>query len=386
MELVERRASGATRAMGCVDWWLRLARLAPGVANLFMALPGISALAAVACGLPPDRRLPPLAAEPFHRWFSRREPRNPTGLPVLLWPGTFNDQFNPGTAKAAVEVLEAAGCRVVVPRGAVSCGWPFDGLGSLDSTKGRLRRTLDLLRPQLAAGMPLVGLEPSCIALFRNELAALFPNDEGAQRLSRQSFQFGEQLVERLDWHPPRLDREVVVHGHRHPKSLLGMEADEELLRRLGVEGRALEAGHAGGAGAFGSEAFGSEAGEGSQLLGVAGERSLSSAVRRVPKDALVVANGFSCRAEIERGSDRHALHIAQVALMALRESELPGSPYPERPYLDRPATVSPVGLLVAGAALLGASWLWGRSRRRRAVEAAVSGSASWLIPVTLAG
>src|SRR6202043_3103905 len=116
------------------------------------------------------------------------------GPPVLLWPDTFNNYFHPATAKAAVEVLESAGFQVLIPQANLCCGRPLYDFGMLDRAKKLLLLILDELAPQLEAGIPVVGLEPSCVAVFRDELLNLFPHDPRAQALSRQTFLLSEFL------------------------------------------------------------------------------------------------------------------------------------------------------------------------------------------------
>ena len=119
--------------------------------------------------------MPPFATQTFKEWFFRRGPRNPSAPPVILWPDTFNNHFHPEIAKAAVEVLEEAGYQVIVPRPSLCCGRPLYDFGMLDTAKRLLRQILDTSRPQIEPGIPIVGLEPSCVAVFRDELTKLFP-------------------------------------------------------------------------------------------------------------------------------------------------------------------------------------------------------------------
>src|SRR5207237_5643344 len=133
------------------------------------------------------RRIPRLAPETFKTWLRRRRPRNVGQTAVLLWPDTFNNYFVPGTAKAAVEVLETAGFRVFLPKANLCCGRPLYDFGMLERAQMLLRQILDALAPAIDQGMPIVGLEPSCVAVFRDELRNLLPNDTRAQQLAQQS-------------------------------------------------------------------------------------------------------------------------------------------------------------------------------------------------------
>ncbi len=182
-------------AFGLIDKWARLASHVPGLANLATQLPGLRAVAKLLVGIPQERAIPRFAAEPFTTWFRKRGSRNPAGRPVLLWPDTFNNYFLPETAQAAVEVLEALGHRVEIPRQHLCCGRPLYDHGMLDTAKRYLKRVLDRLAPQIALGTPIVVLEPSCCAVFRDELRALFPDREDARRMVQQTVLLSELLA-----------------------------------------------------------------------------------------------------------------------------------------------------------------------------------------------
>ncbi|HSG41078.1 MAG TPA: FAD-linked oxidase C-terminal domain-containing protein, partial [Thermoanaerobaculia bacterium] len=307
-EFLHHRYRGRPRprqayAMGLVHWWARLAALAPGIANGLGRNPVLKKIA----GVHPDRRLPRLAETTFRARFGKREP-SPS---VLLWPDTFTNFFHPETGQAAVEVLEAAGARVAIPRRALCCGRPLYDFGMLDLARRQLRRILEALRPEIEAGVPLVGLEPSCVAVFRDELVNLFPEDEIARRLSRQTFTLAEFLV-RQGWEPPRLAGAAVVHGHCHHHAVMGMSADRLLLDRLGLNWRLLDSGCCGMAGAFGFEE------DHYEVSMACAERALLPAVRATGAETLVVADGFSCREQIAQATGRQALHLAEVLRKAL--------------------------------------------------------------------
>src|SRR5262249_34944017 len=163
--------------------------------------------------------------------------------------------FHPEIAKAGVEVLEAAGFQVVVPAASLCCGRPLYDSGMLDTAGRLLRQILDALRPQIRAGVPVVGLEPSCLAVFRDELVNLFPHDEDAKRLRQQAFLLSEFLEQKApDFRPPPLRRRAVVHGHCHHKAIMGMTAEEDVLKKLGLDVEVLDSGCCGMAGSFGFE------------------------------------------------------------------------------------------------------------------------------------
>jgi Fe-S oxidoreductase len=259
------------------------------------------------------RQMPSFAPKSFQAWYGRRTPRNLDGPPVVLWPDTFNNHFHPGTAQAALEVLESAGFRVLVPQGSLCCGRPLYDYGMLDLARSQLRNVLDRLGPLIHSGVPLVGLEPSCVSVFRDELVEILPHDQDARRLRDQSFGLGE-FLQRESYEPPRqLQRKAVVQGHCHQKAVLTTKADEAVLRSLGVDFKVLDAGCCGMAGAFGFEE-----GEHCDVSMAAGERVLLPAVRAVDRDTLVIADGFSCREQITQLTDRRPVHLAEVLRMAL--------------------------------------------------------------------
>ena len=318
----------AAYALGLISWWARLAAPLPQVANFVTHAPGLRVLAKALAGMPQARDIPRFAAHTFTQWFACRPPRNPGKPPVLLWPDTFNNHFHPETAQAAVEVLEAAGFQVIVPRRALCCGRPLYDYGMLSLARHLLRRILRDLRPQIAAGVPLVGLEPSCLAVFRDELLGLFPHDQDARRLAQQSFLLSEFLEKKAPhFRPPPLACKAVVHGHCHHKALMQMHAERSVLQKLGLDCEVLDSGCCGMAGSFGFERAHYD------ISMQVGERVLLPAVRAAAKDTLIIADGFSCRTQIAQATDRQALHLAQVLQLAMHAG-VPAVPYPERQAL----------------------------------------------------
>ena len=153
-------------------------------------------------------KFPLFARETFREWFRTHEPRNVGQQQVILWPDTWNNHFHPATAEAAVEVLEDAGFYVTIPPVRLCCGRPLYDYGMLGLAKTMLREILSALRPQIRAGVCVVGLEPSCVSVFRDELVGLLPGDEDAKRLKQQTFLFTEFLAKKApDYKPPRLAR-----------------------------------------------------------------------------------------------------------------------------------------------------------------------------------
>jgi Fe-S oxidoreductase len=333
--------------------------------NITTQLPFLRDIAKVAAGIPSQRSIPAFAPQTFKSWFRRHQPRHPDGPLVVLWPDTFNNYFLPNTAKAAVDVLETAGFRVELPEGNLCCGRPLYDFGMLDRAEDLLLRILDALAPEIEAGVPIVGLEPSCVAVFRDELCNLFPNDERARRLSRQTFLLSEFLESYQDLIPlPRLERQAIVHGHCHHKSVLKMNAEEAVLSRMGLDCQAPSPGCCGMAGSFGFED------DKYDVSMAIGELELLPAVRKAPPDWLVIANGFSCREQIAQGTDRQALHLAEVLQMAIYDGpQGPEGSYPEKHIVrqreaETRRSMQRSGLAIAGLAA-GAALLWQLAKRR---------------------
>ncbi len=324
-------------AMGLIYWWARLAALMPHAANFFTQTPILRDVMKMLGGIAPQRQLPAFAPQTFTQWFQQRGVRNHGKPQVLVWPDTFNNHFFPYVGHAAVEVLEDAGYQVVLPPRSLCCGRPLYDFGMLDLAEHLLRQILDALRTQIEAGIPVVGLEPSCVAVFRDELLNLFPHDEDAKRLRKNTYLLSE-FLERVAAHyqPPRLTQKALVHGHCHQKALMGMGADAKLLAKLGLDYEVLDAGCCGMAGSFGFENGHYE------VSRQVGELALLPAVREAAPETLIIADGFSCREQIAQTTDRQALHLAQVLQLALRQQSvrLPQR-YPERQLLSLPEPAS---------------------------------------------
>ena len=325
-------------AFGLIHVWAQLAQFSPRLVN-FVNRSGItSALVKKLIGVASQRRMPMFAAENFKAWFQKRNKTPNAQRPtpnvqqnrVILWPDTFNNFFHPDTAKAAVEVLEAAGFQVVVPEVDLCCGRPLYDYGMLDTAKRWLLQILTALRSEIEAGTPVIGLEPSCTAVFRDELAQIFPQNEQAIRLSQQTFTLAEFFKKFApDYQPSKLARRALLHGHCHHKAIMKLECDNELLEKVGLDFEVLDSGCCGMAGAFGFEK------DHYDVSVACGERMLLPEVRRAAKDTLIIADGFSCREQIRQLTDRQALHTAQVLQMAVKEGPRgPSGNLPEEKYV----------------------------------------------------
>jgi len=301
---------------GHIDRWARIASIIPALPNLFTQTPLSRGIAKAIAGISPKRQIPAFATQSFRQWFARRKPRNLAAQPVVLWPDTFNNYFHPKTAIAAVEVLEAVGCHVRLPGANVCCGRPLYDFGMLDRAKKLLLSTLNVLDREVSEGIPVVVLEPSCASVFRDELLNLFPDNENARKLSQQVFLLSEFLEKRSqDFGWPLMSRKALVHGHCHQKSIMKMTSEESVLRRLGIDYQMPAPGCCGMAGAFGFEK------DKYDVSVAVGELELLPAVRNAPPDWLIIANGFSCREQIQQCTGRHAVHLAEVLRQAMHQS-----------------------------------------------------------------
>lgn len=352
-------------------WAPVIARLrAQRLVNTAARTPLLGGLARRLAGMAHARAFPAFAPRTFRDWFEGRPRRRKGGRgTVLLWPDTFNNHFHPETLRAAVEVLEPMGFDVRLPPPGLCCGRPLYDFGLLHSAKARLQAIVTAIGDDIRRGTPLVGLEPGCLSVFRDELTNLLPRSEQAHRLRGQAVSFGE-FLDRHHEAPEltglRLDREAVMHGHCHQKAVVGTDADDRVLDRLGLSHRRLDSGCCGMAGAFGFEAAHYD------VSMAIGERALLPAVRDAAPDTLILADGFSCREQIAQATSRRALHLAEVVRLAMVTGPAgPSSGAPERQW--RPdhaaARYGPGAMAAAGVAVLGAgiaAWLAARERRGR--------------------
>jgi Fe-S oxidoreductase/FAD/FMN-containing dehydrogenase len=298
-------------AFGLIDKAARVGSKIPALANWVSSTKPFSSLIKRAVGMAPERQVPRFGPVTFQRWFRERGGPRGTGTKIILWPDTFTNHFHPEIGIAATEVLEEAGYRVELPSGHVCCGRPLYDYGMLTTARRYLHRVLDVLREDIRAGVPLIGLEPSCLAVFKDELVKMLPHDEDAVRLAKQSFHFSE-FLEKEGYEPPQCPRKALLHGHCHHKATGGIGGEQKLLEAMGMEVDAPDSGCCGMAGSFGFEA-------GHYDVSMAcGERVLLPEVRKAAPDTLVVADGFSCRTQIEQGNTgRRGLHVAEVLRLA---------------------------------------------------------------------
>ncbi|WP_081087539.1 FAD-binding and (Fe-S)-binding domain-containing protein [Burkholderia stagnalis] len=302
--------------MGRIGQWAPLASRFPRLMNFMTSTPPLARIGKWIAGIAPRRALPAFAPRPFRaiakrQGIGQRTGATPARNKVILWVDTFNEHFSPDIAAAAADVLTRLGFDVTLPRKRLCCGRPLYDYGLLDEARALLRTAVDELADEIGAGVPVVGLEPGCLSVFKDELLKQLPDEPLAKRLAAQTFLFSD-FVAQAEFAWPQLDADVIVHGHCHQKSLFGMKGETALLDKLGVRWTLLDTGCCGMSGSFG---FNDAHYELSMKIG---EGKLLPLVRQASDDAIVVTNGFSCREQIEHGAGRTPLHIAQLAQRAL--------------------------------------------------------------------
>jgi Fe-S oxidoreductase len=282
-------------------------------------LPVISSIAKAIAGIAPQRTMPRFAEQTFKQWFGMRERPQPGGRPqVVLWADTFNNYFLPETLIAGVEVLEAAGFEVKVIKKSLCCGRPLYDFGMLNTAKKMLCDIMHHLVGVIKKGIPIVGLEPSCVAVFRDELHNLFPHDQQAARLATQVFTLGEFLEKKApDFKVPQIKAKAIVHGHCHHRSIMGMDNEKKILKKTALDFKILPTSCCGMAGYFGYEK-----GAHYEVSIKCGEQLLLPTVRNADSKTIIIADGFSCREMIEQETNRKGLHLAQVLQMGLRKQK----------------------------------------------------------------
>ena len=295
-------------AFGLIDRWAQLASYGPAVANLFTQTPGLAAAVKAAGGVSQQRELPRFAPTTLRSWFAR-QPECREGTRVILWADTFTNHFEPQVGVAAIRLLSGAGFAVTIPQKRLCCGRPLYDYGFLGLARRYLERVLGALREDIRRGTPVVGLEPSCVAVFRDELTKLMPNDEDAKRLAKQTFHLAEFLREHADgYRPPSLTGRVLLHGHCHGRATGAFEHEQRILEEAGATVDAPDTGCCGMAGAWGYERAHFD------VSRACAERVLLPAVRDAAPQTPIVAGGFSCRSQVAQlGPGRRAVHIGEL-------------------------------------------------------------------------
>ncbi len=311
-------------ALGRIRTWARLGSPVSPLANWMLRTEPLAGWLKRLGGIHPERSIPAFGRPSFRRRLRkerRRRPQpNPGGPRVIFWADTFNAYFHPGTALAGVHALEALGFRVTLPDRPLCCGRPLYDFGWLDKARRGWNNVLAALKTDILSGVPVVGIEPSCIAAFRDELPNLFPDDELADRLSQQTYLFAE-FVERFAPSAalPQSPGPVLYHPHCHQKAVLDWNADRRVLERMGADVHVPDSGCCGMAGSFGFEK------EHYDIAEACGERVLLPSVRTREQGVRVVTDGFSCREMIRQGTGVRALNVAEL----MRDAFTARAPFP---------------------------------------------------------
>ncbi|TBW48853.1 FAD-binding oxidoreductase [Marinobacter halodurans] len=298
--------------LGMIHEWSRLAGRAPRLFNGLTRVPGAAAIVRQLTGMTPERDLPRFSPRPFTRDY-RSDPMSGHRPAVMLWPDTFNNFLQSDCLRSASRVLERLGYAVQLPGRPVCCGRPLYDHGLLERARWRLKQVLETLAPAIEAGIPVVGLEPSCLSTFREELLNFFPDDRRAQWLAQNSWLFPDFLAKQTDLSLPQLDGHAWVHGHCHQKALAGMAGTRSLLEGLGLDVSLPDNGCCGMAGAFGFDA------DKYPVSMRIAESAMLPSLRQTSADTVLVADGFSCREQIRHGSGRTVLHTAQLLDRAMQ-------------------------------------------------------------------
>ena len=302
-----RRRPRSHYVLGRLPFWARLLAPIAWFANLGLRTPGLRSIARWVAGVDQRRSLPMFATKRFSRLAGPRAARLGT---VVLWADSFTEYFSTAGGLAAIDVLEAAGYRVETLKRPQCCGLTWITTGQLDTARELVGRTVEQLHPYVAAGVPIVGLEPSCLSVLRSDAVELL-DDPRAVDVAGGVLTLAELLTSTNGWKAPDLTgTEIVVQPHCHQASVMGFDADLAVLERTGAAVTRLE-GCCGLAGNFGVE-------KGHYDVSVAiAEHQLLPAVRDASPDAVVLADGFSCRTQLDDLADVQALHLAQLLARA---------------------------------------------------------------------
>jgi FAD/FMN-containing dehydrogenase/Fe-S oxidoreductase len=309
-------------SLGWLPVLARVGQYTPELINAVTQTPGIRQVAKRIAGIDPRRTAPRFPNASFTRWFHRRQPRGSGERgKVLLWPDSFTAHLDPGISAAAIGVLEAAGFEPVMPHRPVCCGLTWITTGQLGIARRVLRNTLEVLAPYLRDGVPILGLEPSCTAVFRSDARELLGHDPDIDRLQKQTRTLAELLAEKAPDFAPELPLndlgdqvEAIVQVHCHHHAIMGTASEWELLSRIGVKATKLDSGCCGLAGNFGV----TEAHRDVSLA--CAEQAMLPAIRQADPRTVVVADGFSCRTQIQESDvDRRPVHLAELLNAAVR-------------------------------------------------------------------
>lgn len=305
----------AAYTFGWIDRWARMASGMAGFVNFLTQNKIFGSLAKSIGGIAPEREIPKFAEKPYTKLYRGNRKDINFENSVLLWPDTFNNYFFPEVLQAGEKVLRSGGFEIIVPEKKFCCGRALYDFGMLDRAKEYLERIMDELSEYIEAGVPFVGMEASCIAVFRNELGNLYPNNVNAQRLKQNFKTLPEFIMEHEDHFKfQKLQKTALMHRHCHHHAVMGYEADKKVMEKIGVEVTIPDSGCCGLAGSFGFEK-----GKKYEISMKAGERRILPTVRNMKED-LLITDGFSCREQIRHGTGRMPMHTAEVLAEAVIE------------------------------------------------------------------
>jgi Fe-S oxidoreductase len=298
---------------GFADKLARFGSIAPALTNAVLTSGITAPIVKRIAGVATQRSLPRLAPRSFQKLRTdnvvpTREAHSPARL--VLWPDTWNNYYHPQTLIAAETVLATTGFDVEVPREHICCGRPLYDFGFLDQARSYLEQVLERMGTQIEERTPIIFLEPSCASVFKDELLEFFHDHDQAKQLSTQVWLLADWLAAKApDWTPRGLENtRVLVHGHCHHKAVFGGLASEiALLRKAGAEVEAIKAGCCGMAGPFGFEA------DKFEVSKIIANDGLMPAVESAGPMTVLVADGFSCREQIEQLGHKQAVHFAEV-------------------------------------------------------------------------
>ncbi len=321
-------------SMGMIHSVARVASKFPSLVNGLTHAPLTGRFIKWLGGIHQKRDIPKFAKQTFKKWFMDRplldvrepiihpNPKEPTPLitkQVVVWADTFNNYFRVETAKAAVRVIEEAGFTVKVYRQDLCCGRPLYDWGMLARARNYLEEILHVVGPDISAGIPMVVLEPSCASVFRDELHGLMPEREDAKRLAENTYLLSEFLQKFAPNFKVRTQGsapEGIVQLHCHHHAVFGKDSERDTIAQARVEAELLDIGCCGMAGAFGFEQDKYDV-----SMAIAGQKLLPK-IQETPEDHLIIADGFSCREQIEQATGRKTYHIAEVLFQQFAREE----------------------------------------------------------------
>ncbi len=300
-------------AMGLIFWWSRLGSRLPLMSNFFTQNEPFAGLMKAMMGVASERKIPRFARQTFRDWFKHRKKTVQGKQRIVLWIDTFHNFYYPEIARTSTEALERLGYEVLIPSQILCCGRPLYEYGMLDLAKNVLSKTIQMLAGEFGEEIPVVGLEPGCISVFRDEMVNLFHGNEAAEKLRLRTFLLGE-FLNLQDIQLPQLNKKAIVHLHCHQRSIQGSKTEESILKKLGVEYELLDSGCCGMAGSFGFEK------DHYDVSIQCAERVLVPAISEISDDTLILTNGFSCREQILQCTGKRPLHLGEVLSLALEK------------------------------------------------------------------